>query len=166
MQRVSAGAEDVFITSNTGSYCLVPVRLEYCLKVTFFLFVWVSKRCLERELQLTASPKNLEEADNMKEGFSGFCLLCSFFVWFVLGFLLTIPPPKKNLSMHLPEEVWEGKNQITARIHILRKDKQNRDVSGALPPRGSPCLFSSISKMETHLFSCHSYIKKIWEIGI
>lgn len=149
-----AGAEDVFITSNRVSYSLIPVRLEYCLKVTFFFLLWVSKMSLKRELYLTASPKNLKEADDTKDGFSvwGF----GFFL-FGLGFFVYYP--QKNLSMHLPEEGWEGKNQRTAKIHSLRKDRQNRDVSGALPPRESPCPFS-VFKLETHRFSFHTYIKK------
>lgn len=64
---------------------------------------------LKKELQLNASPKNLKEADDMKQG--GLVLVFGFFfVWFVWGFLLTTP---KDLSMHLQKEGWEGKNQRT-----------------------------------------------------
>lgn len=103
-----AGAEDVFITSNRVSYCLVPVRLEHCLKVTFFVSVWVSEMSLKRELQLTASPENLKEADDMKEGFLVlgffFCLVC-------FGFFVNYPtPPQKKKSLHdSPRKGLRGK---------------------------------------------------------
>lgn len=54
---------------------------------------------LKREFYLTASPKNLKEADDMKGGFS---------VWgfggFLFGLGFFVNYPQKNLSMHLPEE--------------------------------------------------------------
>lgn len=86
-----AGAGDDFITSNRVSYSLIPVRLEYCLKVTFFFLLWVSKTSLKRELHLTASPKNLKEADDMKDGFS----VWGFGVFFCLVWAFLFTTPKK-----------------------------------------------------------------------
>lgn len=52
----------------------------------------------KRELQLTASPKNLREAADMKKGF-GVLALGYFFVWFVLVSLST----EKKFFIHLEE---------------------------------------------------------------
>lgn len=60
------------------------------------LFVWVSKMSLKKELQLSASPKNLKEADDTKKG--GLVLGFGFFL-VCLGFFVNYPQKSLHASL-------------------------------------------------------------------
>lgn len=116
---------------------------------------------LKRELQLTASPENLKEADDMKEGFLVlgffFCLVC-------FGFFVNYPTTtkKKKKSLHdSPRKGLRGKEPENCWNTYSEERQTEERCFRSTPSQGfSMPVLLSFQTGNTSIFLSYLYIKK------